>query len=109
MTASNKVAIGTASFNRNYLENSRFADGQRHALDKDPHNLQAHLALGVVADYQDQWLEAIDHYWEVYRKDPEDLFIRQRLHDLLTKMDSVIWAGCPAPGGGIGDRGSECN
>ncbi|GFN23636.1 tetratricopeptide repeat protein [Thermanaeromonas sp. C210] len=85
-----RVKIGDFFFERSYLEDgSRFLE-YLGRVRKNPRDLEAHLALGVIHDYHGRPAQAIGHYWSALQLDPTDPFARERLKDLLAHLQNLI-------------------
>lgn len=85
-----KVKIGEAFFAQSWLEDeSKFLEYLGRAR-RNPKDLEAQLALGVLHEYHGRLAKAISYYWSAYQLDPTDTFIQQRLKDLLAHLQQLI-------------------
>lgn len=85
-----KVKIGEAFFEQDWLEDeSRFLEYLGRAR-RNPKDLEAQLALGVIHEYHGRLAQAISYYWSAYQLDPTDTFIQKRLKDLLAHLQQLM-------------------
>ncbi|MGI9952531.1 tetratricopeptide repeat protein [Moorellaceae bacterium AZ2] len=85
-----RVRIGNILFEQSFLEDgSRFLEYLGRAR-KNPKDLEAQLALGVIHEYHGRPAQAISHYWSAYQLDPTDTFVQERLKELLAHLQRII-------------------
>lgn len=82
------VEIGGRYFHQDSLENGR--EFYLQHVRENPHDVQGHLMLGVILEYQGQFAEALSTYWRAYELDASDEFIRGRLKEILEFLVEIM-------------------
>ncbi len=91
--SSRRIKIGSAFFNQNLLEDEGKYQYFLRRAERNPRDLEASLALGIIHEYHGRFALALASYWYAYSLDPEDAFIKERLLDILSLLSNLLSPG----------------
>lgn len=97
-TCTRRVKIGGIFFNLAFLEDEKKYRSYLHRAENDPRDLEAHLALGLIHEYHGRFAPALASYWAAHTLDPGDDFIKERLHDILSLLQQILFSTQPQTG-----------